>query len=466
MGSALVSTEQLVKTCRLPVSAADAYDWHMREGAFWRLSPAWEDIEFVSGDPTPHEGSVLRFRVKQGPLQIEWKARHSNFVPGTEFTDTQEQGPFAYWQHVHKMRDDANGRSKLEDNVEYRLPLALSFNPLAQRVVRMKIEQIFEYRHTVLVNDLRYYAKYRSAKRKKILVLGDQAAIGTQLVPFLLTQGHKVTSLSSLIGEKFEHLQELQAAIENLEPSRVQEFDAIINLSCETVLNENQASGSYTAEELVNSARALVALIIKSAPNMVLVNLSSVEIYGRQAGDEVDEHSSISDDWRAQYLSMLEAITSDAAQAGIRTVNLRMGHLIAPKSGFIKALLSVYRPGSALDLHSGSNISWISLCDAVYAIYHSIMNATVKGTLNVVSPNPVSASELAAKLNKIVMPHSLLSLPPSQRTLAEIERDDCIALGTRFEESGFQCLFADLEATLRHLVGKAHGEAQSLFASI
>ena len=38
-----MSIERFVKCSRLPVSAADAYDWHMREGAFRRLAPDWVD---------------------------------------------------------------------------------------------------------------------------------------------------------------------------------------------------------------------------------------------------------------------------------------------------------------------------------------------------------------------------------------------------------------------------------------
>ena len=52
-----MSNEKFVKTCLLPVSAQDAYDWHMREGAFWRLAPSWEEMEFIEGPAVPHEGS-------------------------------------------------------------------------------------------------------------------------------------------------------------------------------------------------------------------------------------------------------------------------------------------------------------------------------------------------------------------------------------------------------------------------
>lgn len=457
-----MSSEQFVRTCRLPVSAAEAYAWHMREGAFWRLAPAWEDMELIDGEPVPHEGSLLRFKVKQGPLHTEWRARHSDFVPGREFTDVQERGPFAYWKHVHKMIDDSSGRGILEDSVEYSLPFALNINPLARQIIKAKIEQMFDYRHTVLTNDLRYFAKYRSVRRKRILVVGSEGMLGAQLIPFLQTQGHEAVGVSSHTSDG----QSVASALDHMNIEQLEGFDAIVNLSAESILDERRKTIGDNGEAAIASTAALISLLKRCAPNMVLINLSSTEIYGRRPAEKIDEKAEISNESRAQVLGKLESICSEAEQIGIRVANLRMGHIIAPKAGFLKMLLSAYHPGTAIELHSETVLSWISLCDAIYAIYHAVMNNSVLGKINVVSPEPVTAAEFAFILNQIVMPHSLLSLPLSHRSLEEIETDDCFVLGNKLSFLGFQCAFADLETALRHLVGKTHGAAQSLFASM
>jgi NAD dependent epimerase/dehydratase family enzyme/ligand-binding SRPBCC domain-containing protein len=440
----------------------------MREGAFWRLAPSWEEMEFIEGPPVPYEGSLLRFKVKQGPLFIEWRARHVDFIPGREFTDIQEKGPFAQWKHVHKITDENGGRSILEDCVDYRLPFALDINPLARHVISSKVEQMFEYRHAILLHDLQYFSKYKSVSRKKILVAGADAPLGAQLVAFLRTQGHQVLVLTPRMnlaeqpGFLFLNLSDL----DNKDGTVLNTFDAIIDLRTETALHGDGYGNGSLSEGLIFSSASLVSFVQRYAPHAVLISLSSAEIYGKSGLEKVDESTAPAADERAQFLARLERTFAEAARDGCRVVNLRMGQIISTKNGLLKQLLSSYHPGSAIEIASRSTISWVAFCDAIYAIYHALMNDKVRGTVNVAAPGPITANEFAHILNSIVMPHSLLTMPATHRTLDELNRDDCFLVSTKLVESGFSFAFADLETALRHLVGKTHGAAQSLYESI
>ena len=134
------------KTLDLPVSAEDAFAWHARPGAFDRLKPPWLKTEILQDSNGIEPGSRLVFRVKQGPFWIRWVAEHRNTIPGREFTDVQIEGPFAFWEHVHRFEPTPAG-CRLRDSIEYALPLSWLSHPLAGWFVRRDLERMFDFRH-------------------------------------------------------------------------------------------------------------------------------------------------------------------------------------------------------------------------------------------------------------------------------------------------------------------------------
>ena len=61
----------------LPVPVAELFAWHRRPGAFERLAPSWEQLEVVERRGTIETGDRLHFRVRKGPVAVDWIARRS-----------------------------------------------------------------------------------------------------------------------------------------------------------------------------------------------------------------------------------------------------------------------------------------------------------------------------------------------------------------------------------------------------
>ncbi|HIL58763.1 MAG TPA: TIGR01777 family protein, partial [Rhodothermales bacterium] len=144
----------------LPVSAAELFAWHERPGAFARLSPPWQDVSLERFDGIrPGDRAVIRLGL--GPAALRWTAEHFGYDDGCRdgsdgcaFHDVQVAGPFAAWEHAHRMLPEGPETSTLEDDVRYELPLAPVSTALGGSIARGQLERMFAYRHRVTREDL------------------------------------------------------------------------------------------------------------------------------------------------------------------------------------------------------------------------------------------------------------------------------------------------------------------------
>lgn len=67
------------------------------------------------------EGMEAEFTLWMGPIPIRWIARHENVGP-EGFDDVLVKGPMAAWRHRHRFVDEGNGRSRVDDDIEYTHP--------------------------------------------------------------------------------------------------------------------------------------------------------------------------------------------------------------------------------------------------------------------------------------------------------------------------------------------------------
>jgi ligand-binding SRPBCC domain-containing protein len=111
---------------------------------------------------------AVSFRPIRGfPVRVGWVARITEFTWNSHFCDEQLNGPFASWQHCHRIEaesQDCISGTRVLDEVEYTLP----FGPLGDLgnalFVRRQMEATFTYRQQRLAEILPVAA--RQAARK------------------------------------------------------------------------------------------------------------------------------------------------------------------------------------------------------------------------------------------------------------------------------------------------------------
>ena len=171
------------------------------------------------------------------------------------------------------------------------------------------------------------------------------------------------------------------------------------------------------------------------------------------------EESAAGDDFLAAVCREWETATRAAAQAGIRVANLRFGIILSPEGGALAKMLLPFQMGVGGKIGSGKQyMSWITLDDAVGAIYHALTNESLRGPVNVVAPHPVTNQDFTKALGAALSRPTLFPVPAFAARLAFGEMADALLLSStrvepsRLMESGFRFQYPEIEGALRHVL--------------
>lgn len=450
-----------IKQTKIPASVQTLYDWHMREGAFERLTPPWEHVKMMCGDPKIENGARVSLEIDAGPAKVNWLAEHCDVQPGREFTDVQVKGPFKFWKHKH-LFEKTNDGCLLTDSIQFELPFDVA-TIFSETLVKEKLERMFEYRHEMTKNDISVLCKNKNVKPMKILVTGSSGLVGTSLVPFLKTQGHNVFSLkrpqsNSHVGLTWD------PAKGKINPSDLEGFDAIIHLA-----GENIASGSWSkekkrklAQSRIDSTRLLVdAMLNLEKPPSVFVCASAIGFYGNRENETLTEESDVGKGFLADLCAKWELEASRVAQKNIRPVMLRIGVVLTPSGGMLQKILPPFQLGGGGPIGSGNQyMSWIAIDDLVSAIYHCLCTKEISGAVNATSPEACTNSEFTKSLGNVLHRPTIFPVPEIALKLAfgqmaeETMLSSCRVKPAKLTDSGYKFLYPKLEAALKHVLGK------------
>jgi ligand-binding SRPBCC domain-containing protein len=119
-------------------------DFHHDTSALKQLNPPPVIVQLHRVDPMA-EGSISEFTLWFGPIPVRWRAVHSQVGP-QGFTDTQAQGPMAYWKHRHQFEAVEAGKTRIYEKIEYTHPTGL--RGLFTRLIFSKpgLNALFTYR--------------------------------------------------------------------------------------------------------------------------------------------------------------------------------------------------------------------------------------------------------------------------------------------------------------------------------
>ncbi|WNG39247.1 TIGR01777 family protein [Archangium violaceum] len=448
---------------QMPVDAEAVFAWHAREGAFQRLTPPWEPVEVAEqqGDGI-REGTRVVLRMHVGPVPLQWTARHTRYIPGSLFQDVQESGPFARWVHTHRMWDEAAGGTVLEDDVEYALPVGTLGRVLGGGYARHRLERMFAYRHAVTREDLRRHAAFAGHKPLTVAVSGASGLVGSTLVPFLTTGGHRVRRL--VRGQPGAGDIAWAPGQGEMDLIALEGVDAVVHLAGAPI-----AEGRWTPEykalirrSRIDGTRVLCESLARLArPPRVLVSASAIGFYGSRGDEVLTESSSSGEGFLADVTREWEAATAPAEQAGIRVVHLRLGTVLSARGGALAKMLPAFQAGGGGRIGGGQQwMSWVSLEDVIGLIHFALFSEAMRGPVNAVAPNPVRQEEFARELGRVLSRPALFPLPVTAvRTLFGEMGQETLLMSARIrpevaERQGFTFLHPSLEQALRFTLGK------------
>ncbi len=446
--------ESFIKRTRFPVTAEALLEWHVSPGALQRLTPPWEKVEVIDEGSAVTDGSTTTFRMKIGPLKILWTASHCDIIPGRQFTDVQTRGPFSSWRHEHIFTPEPGGSCFLEDRIRYRFKFHFISNYIIGRYIHRKIERMFEYRHRTTLDDVTLRQRRRPLR---IAMTGASGLIGRSLVPFLGTQGHRVTAL--VRGDGAASWDPGLGAI-NYDFSGT---DAVIHLAGEPI-----GEGTWTEKKMKTIMESRVAgtglvarrLAALYSPPALLICASAIGFYGDRGDAIVTEDDGPGTDFISEVCRAWEAAAQPAVDRGIRVIFLRIGVALHPGGGALGRYLPPARLGLGGIMGSGRQyISWISMEDLIRAIEHLLFAADVRGPINIAAPEPVSNADFARTLSRTLGRPAPVTIPVPLIRLVfgrmgrEVLLSSTRVSSRRLTESGYRFRHAKLGEALHFLLG-------------
>lgn len=234
--------------------------------------------------------------------------------------------------------------------------------------------------------------------------------------------------------------------------------DAVVNLAGAPI-----AQGRWTKsrkdvllQSRVDSTRALVHALAKmNIRPRVLVQASAIGYYGNRGDELLTEESAPGDGFLARVAGEWEAEAAKAEALGIRVVLARFGVILAKEGGALPQMMRPFRFGVGGRVGSGRQwMSWITLEDTVRVLCLAIESNTLRGAINVVSPQPVTNLEFTSELARALGRPAIVPVPAFALRLALGEMADELLLGSlrvipeKLLNSRFEFRSPDLRAAL------------------
>ena len=452
------------------------FSWHENPGAYERLTPPFEPVTVKYRKGSIDGGEV---HIKLPFIPLIWVAKHHSYKKNVQFMEDQASGPFVgplpfwngSWHHEHLFDKVDENNSLLTDDIAYDFPMDPFGSIFGGWYTTKRLKQMFAYRRHVTKHDLDSQAKY-NGKPLDIAITGGSGLVGSGLMPYLTTAGHKVENIVRGRPKKGQLSWDIsKGTISSLEGK-----DAVVHLAGEPI-NKPLAGKipipwtKWKRKEILDSRVKGTKLVAEHLASLnkkpkVMVCASAIGYYGDSGESLLSEDAEKGSDYFSHVVSEWEAAAKPAIDAGIRVVFLRLAPIMSPLGGALQVLSLPAMLGSSPPVAGGKQWwSWVSVDDAVGSIYHSIITDSLSGAVNIASPNPVRQGEWAATLAKVYWGKlaklaTLIPVPGFVLKTLLGEFGDVLALSSikvdssKLIDSGYDFRFNDLEDCFRHLLGK------------
>ena len=309
----------------------------------------------------------------------------------------------------------------------------------------------------------------------KFLVSGSRGLIGSELVDRLMSDGHQVTRLIRPPSSEFD-VRSPVVGTETVtwDPNRgeietegLEGHDVLVHLAGENIAARrwNEAQKERLHYSRVVGTRFLCDHLMKlSRPPSVMITASAVGFYGSCGEEELDESSPVGEGFLAELCQEWENAHRrlEKQNENIRIVQARFGVVLSPAGGALRKMLTPFLLGGGGVIGSGRQYwSWIDIQDLLSALEYMVRCEDLRGPVNVVSPRPVTNREFTKTLGKVLRRPTCFPLPAfaARMVLGEMADEMLLAsqrvMPTKLLESEFAFQYADLESSLRHLLGRS-----------
>jgi uncharacterized protein (TIGR01777 family) len=240
-------------------------------------------------------------------------------------------------------------------------------------------------------------------------------------------------------------------------------FDVVVHLAGESVVGRwTDAKKKAIRDSRVLGTRNLAtALAACEAKPRVFVCASAIGFYGDRGEEVLTEDSPAGRGFLPEVCDEWEDASRIATEAGIRTVNIRIGLVLSPEGGALGKMLTPFKFGLGGRIGSGRQwSSWIHVDDIVGAVRYAISNESLSGPINLVAPDAVRNAEFTKVLASVLRRPAIFPVPGFALRLAfgKQAAEEMLLASLRVQpgklgSSGYAFRFRELRAALANLLG-------------
>lgn len=297
-----------------------------------------------------------------------------------------------------------------------------------------------------------------------VLLTGATGLIGKKVGQLLVQQGHTVYAVSRNVGKaKLEApfpaiWIECDLEKEILPLSAPEKIDGVIHLAGESV---GEHSWTPRQKERILRSRTLgtrnllASLHVNKLP--FLIGASAIGYYG-SSYEVVDETSPAGKGFLSEVTQAWENEFLEGCKQ-CRICLLRLGVVLSTEGGALPRMVYPAQIFASSPLGSGEQwMSWVHIEDAARAFVFAAENASMRGTFNLVSPEPAEQKTFAKAIAKELMALNGPSIPSlALRCLlgeqAAMVLDSSRISGKKLEATGFPFLYPRLADAIHNLLG-------------
>jgi uncharacterized protein (TIGR01777 family) len=296
---------------------------------------------------------------------------------------------------------------------------------------------------------------------QRIAVSGASGLIGSRLVPFLVERGAHVVPLVRRRSPDRPDGIVWDPATGEIEAAKLEGVDVVIHLAGKPL---DEQRWTPAVKDAVYASRIggtdLIARTLAHlrTPPRLLITASATDYYEASPSPTGEDDGRPGIGFVSRMCQDWEAAASPAREAGIRVVHIRIPSVLAAAGhSILAAFLPLFRLGLGPTLGSGKQLMcFIARDDMVRAIAHINEHDELTGPVNVLTPAPVTNTEFARVLARLLGRPRFLRVPGWLLRLAMGEVADAILEGDanlrpeKLTTTGFQFLYPDITSALTH----------------
>ena len=294
-----------------------------------------------------------------------------------------------------------------------------------------------------------------------ILITGATGLIGKRLVQELTAEGYSVLKA---VRRPARHDDEVRWIPErnDFDTTRLAGIHAVVHLAGANVAGQRWSDPykQEIRESRVKGTRLIAqALAGLDDKPRVLVCASAIGYYGDRGDELLTEDSPPGKGFLPEVCTAWEDSCQAARDAGIRTVNTRIGVVLSKNGGALKSMLLPFKLGLGGVVGKGTQyISWMEIDDIARALRFVLETETISGPVNLVAPHPATNREFTKVLGTVLGRPTIVPMPAFITRLLLGEMGEELLLSStrvkpeKLQQAGFAWQYPQLEPALRHVI--------------